>query len=145
MCSIWDMSDYRWSASFITAVLTGLLGLALLIGGLLYLPQAAGEASYELVLGAALCLLAPLLALQPRAGLAGFAAVLAAAVAWTLLQVGLDIWLLLPRLAAPVLWGAVLLSLRHRIAPTHDPNGTARQRLRRVWPSAARAMGRHIS
>ena len=139
------MSDYRWSACFITAVLTALLGLALLIGGVLYLPYAAGDATYELTLGAAPCLLAPLLALQPGAGLAAYVVVFAAALVWTLLQVGLDIWSLLPRLAAPLLWGAVLWSLRHRIAPTHDPNGTPRQRLRRVWPSAARAIRGHPS
>ncbi|HTT05706.1 MAG TPA: hypothetical protein VMF64_10485 [Steroidobacteraceae bacterium] len=134
------MSDYRWSACFITAVLTALLGLALLIGAALYLPYAAGDATYELALGAVLCLLAPLLALQPRAGLAAYTAVFAAALIWALLQVGLDIWLLLPRLAVPLLWGALLWTLRHRIAPTHDPNGMPRQRLRRVWPSAARAI-----
>ena len=137
------MSDYRWSACFITAVLTGLLGLALLIGGVLYLPHAVGDATYELTLGAALCLLTPLLALQPRAGLAGYAALFAGALVWTLLQVGLDVWSLLPRMAMPVLWGAVLLTLRHRIAPTHDPNGSPRQRLQRLWPATARAIRGH--
>lgn len=139
------MSEYRWSACFITAVLTALLGLALLIGGALYLPHAAADATYELALGAAFCLVAPVLALQPRAGLVAHTAVFAAALVWTLLQVGLDIWLLLPRMLVPLLWGAVLLTLRHRIAPTHDPNGAPRQRLRRVWPSAARAIRGHLS
>jgi len=138
------MSDYRWSACFITAVLTGLLGLALLIGGILYLPHAAGDATYDLALGAALCLVAPPLALQPRAGLAVYGFICAAALGWTLLQVGLDIWQFVPRMATPLLWGAVLLTLRHRIAPTHDPNGAPRQRLHRVWPSARPIRG-HLS
>jgi glucose dehydrogenase len=123
------MSHYLWSARFITGALTLLLGAALLVGGALYLPWSAQDARYELVLGAAFCLLAPLLALLPRAGLAGYALLFAAALAWSLLQVGLDIWVLLPRLAAPLLWAGVLFTLRHRIAPTHDPYGAALQRI----------------
>ena len=59
------MSDYFWSARFITGTLTLLLGAALLIGALLYRPYAPAESRYELVLGAQL---AGLEAIKPGAG-----------------------------------------------------------------------------
>lgn len=139
------MHDYPWSARFIVGALTLLLGVALLVGGVLYLPWAAADARYELSVGAGLCLLGPLLALQPRVGLAGYGALLGAAIAWSVLRVGLDIWALLPRLAAPLLWAGVLFTLRHRIAPTNDPYRAPLQRLRRAWPSAARDIRGHLS
>jgi hypothetical protein len=38
----------------------------------------------------------------------------------------------LPRMAAPLLWAAGLFTLRHRIAPTHDPHVGSLQRLWRA-------------
>jgi glucose dehydrogenase len=125
------MCDYFWSARFITGVLTLALGLALLIGGALYLSY-GDDAVYELALGAALCLTGPVLAAHARAGLALYVAVLIAALAWSLAQVHLNIWLLLPRLAVPLLWGGVLFTLRWRIAPARDPSEPATQRVRRM-------------
>jgi glucose dehydrogenase len=118
------MADFFRSARFITGALTLLLGAALLIGALLYLPYAPAESRYQLALGAVLCSLGPLLALRARVGLAAYALVCALALAWSLRQAALDLWALLPRVLAPLLWGAVLFTLRHRIAPTHDPSGS---------------------
>lgn len=126
------MSDYFWSARFIAGTLTLVLGVALLTGALLYLPYAAGEAHYELFLGAACCAVGPVLTLRARAGLAAYAGIVGVALIWSLLQVGLDLWALLPRMMMPLLWGGVLLTLRHRIAPARDPSESPAARLRRA-------------
>jgi glucose dehydrogenase len=117
--------------------------MALLIGALLYLPYAPAECRYELLLGAGLCAAAPLLALRARLGLSAYGCLLACALAWSLSQAGLDLWALFPRIMAPLLWGAVLFILRHRIAPTHDPSESPTAQLRRVRLRAHRFLREH--
>ncbi|MGH8206436.1 MAG: hypothetical protein ACRETK_06640 [Steroidobacteraceae bacterium] len=126
------MADYFWSARFICGTVTLALGLAMLVGGLMFLPYGRTDDWYFPAVGALLCMDGVLLALVSRAGLGLYAALLFAALAWTLYDVGLNVWALMPHLLALGLWGAILLTLRHRIAPTHDPAGRPAARVHRL-------------
>jgi glucose dehydrogenase len=147
------MADYFWSARFICGVLTVALGAAMLVGALLFLPYtysggagagAAGPSDvYFIALGAALCPCGLLLAARARAGLTVYAIIALSAAGWTLWRVGLDVWQLMPQLLALLLWGAILLTLRHRIAPTRDPVGAPSERLRRAALEAWQTLREH--
>ncbi|HEX4025765.1 MAG TPA: hypothetical protein VHX52_13840 [Steroidobacteraceae bacterium] len=126
------MADYFWSARFICGAVTLALGVALLVGGLLFLPYAPPADWYFPAAGAMLCLDGVLLALASRPGLLLYGALLLGALGWTLAQLGLNVWALMPHLLALTLWGAILWTLRHRIAPTRDPAGKPAERVREL-------------
>jgi quinoprotein glucose dehydrogenase len=112
------MTDYFWSARFVCGAVTLALGVAMLVGGLMFLPYGRAEDWYFPAIGVMLCVDAVLLALASRVGLALYAALLIGALVWTLYDAGLNVWALMPHLLALALWGGILLTLRHRIAPT---------------------------
>jgi quinoprotein glucose dehydrogenase len=137
------MADYFWSARFICGAITLALGIAMLAGGLMFLPHGGPADGYYPAVGALLCFDGVLLALWARAGLALYALLLLLAGAWTLAQVGLNLWALMPHGAALLLWGGILLALRHRIAPTHDPAGKPRDQLRALGCDLLRSVREH--
>lgn len=124
------MQDYFWSARFICAAVSMMLAIALLVGAVLALPYTGSEAWYYVAIGASLCAVAAVLSQAPRIGLAAYVALFSGALAASLAIVGLNIFGLMPRLSALILWGAILFILRHRIAPTHDATGDPSEALR---------------
>jgi glucose dehydrogenase len=137
------MTDYFWSARFICGAVTLALGVAMLIGGLMFLPYGRSDDWYFPAVGVLLCMDGVLLALSSRVGLALYAALLLGAIVWTLHDVGLDVWELMPNLLALGLWGAILLTLRHRIAPTHDPAGRPAARVHQLVLAIGNAIREH--
>lgn len=87
----------------VTGLLVTLIGLALGIGGydLLHL----GGSAYYLVAGLAMVLSGVLLMVGSRLGFWVYAALLAGTLIWSLAEVGLDGWALVPRLVAPAVLG----------------------------------------
>jgi glucose dehydrogenase len=137
------MADYFWCARFICGAITLALGIAMLAGGLMFLPYGAPADGYYPAVGALLCLDGVLLALSARAGLALYALLLLLAGTWTLAEVGLNLWTLVPHSAVLLLWGGILLALRHRIAPTHDPATKPRDQLRALGCNLLRSLREH--
>jgi glucose dehydrogenase len=80
------------------------------------------------------------LARLPCVGLAAYVALFAGALAASLTIVGLDIFGLMPRLLALILWGSILFILRHRIAPTHDAVAAPAEALRMRYGKARREL-----
>ena len=87
----------------ITGVLTALIGLTLAVGGgwLLNL----GGTPYYLITGIALLAAGVLIVMGRRLGFWTYAVVLLGTVLWSLVEVGLDGWALVPRLIAPLVLG----------------------------------------
>jgi glucose dehydrogenase len=109
------MSAYLRSARFACGILTLLIGLAFVVGGLLLLRCGDADLHYYVFLGVALGAIAIVLALTSWLGLALYALMFAAALAWTLYHFGLDLWQLAPHLLALLLWGAILFAVRDRL------------------------------
>jgi glucose dehydrogenase len=128
---------FFWSARFFCAAIMGTLGIALLVGGLMFVSYGGADSWYYAALGALLWSDGMLLLFRARAGLMGYVAVLAAACAWTLYEWGLNLWQLMPHLGTLLFWGAILFVLRHRISPTRDCAGSPvvsiRDACRRGW------------
>jgi glucose dehydrogenase len=134
-----DYTNYFWSARFFSALVQLGLGVAWLVGALLYVPQvhrpmvySAGSTWYYVAVGCLLCLDAVLLAFRARAGLGAYALLFGAALGWTLYTFGLNLWELFPHMLALLLWGLMLFALKRRIAPTVDPYGSPIPHLRRA-------------
>ncbi|MDQ7776912.1 MAG: glucose/quinate/shikimate family membrane-bound PQQ-dependent dehydrogenase [Paracoccus aminovorans] len=107
----------------LTIAVFGLIGLALVgLGG--WLAGLGGSPAY-LALGLGILGSAWLLWRGRRAGLHGFAAVIALWLAWSLWEVGLDWWQLMPRGGIPVLMGIWLWlpAVRRRLVPTGAAGG----------------------
>jgi len=100
----------------VTAVLI-VAGATLIIGGVMLI--AAGGSFYYLLAGAAALASAIALILKHRSALPIFGLLLAATVLWSLWEVGLDGWALVPRLVAPAVLGLIMLipAVRRRSAP----------------------------
>ena len=91
------------SIAGITGVLTALIGLILALGGVWLL--SLGGSLYYLFTGFALIASGILIAIGQRLGALVYALVLLGTLAWSLAEVGLDGWALLPRLFAPAILG----------------------------------------
>ncbi len=96
----------RWLPRLIGALLL-LMGLALLAGGI-KLSQLGGSL-YYLIAGIGFALSGILLLAQRRIALGLYGLVLLGSTVWALLEVGLDWWQLVPRLAIWFAIGVVLL------------------------------------
>ncbi|MET0272406.1 MAG: PQQ-binding-like beta-propeller repeat protein, partial [Phenylobacterium sp.] len=95
-----------WIA-LIGAVVVGLIGLPLAIGG--FELVGLGGSPYYLIAGAGLVVAGVLLALRrPQGGLV-YGLVLLATLAWAVWEAGLAFWPLLPRLFAPAVVGIIVL------------------------------------
>jgi glucose dehydrogenase len=88
------------------AIAMALAGGVLAAGGAMLIT--AGGSWYYLPAGAALVAVAAGLAWRRRFALPLFGALLAATLAWSLWEAGLDGWALVPRLVAPAVLGAIL-------------------------------------
>ncbi|WP_241557861.1 glucose dehydrogenase [Falsirhodobacter deserti] len=86
-------------ATIVLAVVLGLFGIALLLGGIWLI--ALGGSWYYALAGAGLCITAWLLARQRRAALPFYVIVWLLTVVWAFWEVGTDWWAQVPRLVAP--------------------------------------------
>jgi len=103
-----DPAARRASPPRAYAVLTGLIGLTLASGGGWLL--ALGGSPYYAACGLVLLACAVLLWRGMRAGAWLYGLMLAATLAWSLWEVGLDGWALMPRLVGPAVFGLWLLT-----------------------------------
>ncbi|MDB6453056.1 glucose dehydrogenase [Falsirhodobacter sp. 20TX0035] len=87
------------AAAVVLAVVLGLFGLALLVGGV-WLILLGGSWYYGLA-GLGLLITAVLLAKQRRAALPLYVLIWLLTVIWAFWEVGLDVWAQVPRLVAP--------------------------------------------
>ncbi|VFR26967.1 Glucose dehydrogenase, PQQ-dependent [plant metagenome] len=108
--------------AIVTGGLTALLGLVILLLGVKL--AGLGGSSFYILMGLGLLASGILLALRRRLGLAIYAGLLWVTVAWSLYEVGLDKWQLIPRaalLAALGLWIALPWVSRHLGAGAPNP------------------------
>lgn len=97
---IWSLRAY--------AVLSGIVGLCLLVGGAQLL--LLGGSPYYFLAGVAVLISAVLLWRTDFRGALVYVGMLAATLVWALWEAGLDGWALVPRLAAPAIFGLWLLT-----------------------------------
>lgn len=100
-------SLFLWGAFWVYVLAIGLLGLAMAAGGAVLVYH--GGSPYYLVAGGVISAAAILLARRRRIGAWLYGLALTVTIAWSVWEVGFDLWALLPRLLLLTLLGAGLL------------------------------------
>jgi quinoprotein glucose dehydrogenase len=104
-----NRQERRWATWVrrVVAALMAAVGAALLAGGVVLI--GAGGSAYYLIAGAMLLVVALLVWRRIALALPLYALLFAGTLAWSLWEVGLDGWQLVPRLGAPLVLGVLML------------------------------------
>jgi len=120
-----------------TAIILALVGLPLMIGGLILI--ASHGSAYYTVAGVLVIVTAVLVFRDDRRARIVYAALFAGTIAWSLWEVGVELWPLVPRLLAPAILGLLVL-----LVPVGAGDNGSRGKRQRSWRAAGGIFGTAI-